>query len=184
MLLVVIALICVAVNALGAFGLYTRNDMTKAERYTLSQGSGGSFESLKQQHGRSTRTSRAACRSSTPSSATCAICSRSTRTRAAASSTTRSSRPKTTTRRRTRPRKRVSSRASVEESETRRQGRHRAGLHGPRLQVRRREGRHPGALAGPDDAASSSGSRTRSASFATRATTSSTRSASSPATTR
>ena len=47
-LLVVIALICVAVNALGAFGLYKRADMTKVERYTLSQGSGRLLKSMKQ----------------------------------------------------------------------------------------------------------------------------------------
>jgi ABC-type uncharacterized transport system involved in gliding motility auxiliary subunit len=47
-LLVVIALICVAVNALGAFGLYARKDMTQAERYTLSQGSGRLLHSMKQ----------------------------------------------------------------------------------------------------------------------------------------
>ena len=47
-LLVVIALICVAVNALGAFGLYGRKDMTKVERYTLSQGSGRLLKSMKQ----------------------------------------------------------------------------------------------------------------------------------------
>jgi len=48
-LLVVIALICVAVNALGAFGLYKRTDLTKVERYTLSQGSGRLLKSMKQQ---------------------------------------------------------------------------------------------------------------------------------------
>ena len=48
-LLVVIALICVAVNALGAFGLYKRADLTKVERYTLSQGSGRLLKSMKQQ---------------------------------------------------------------------------------------------------------------------------------------
>jgi hypothetical protein len=47
--LVVIALICVAVNALGAFGLYKRSDLTKVERYTLSQGSGRLLKSMKQQ---------------------------------------------------------------------------------------------------------------------------------------
>src|SRR5580704_9249517 len=47
-LLVVIALICVAVNALGAFGFYARKDMTKVERYTLSQGSGRMLKSMKQ----------------------------------------------------------------------------------------------------------------------------------------
>ncbi len=48
-LLVVIALICVAVNALGAFGLYKRADLTHVERYTLSQGSGRLLKSMKQQ---------------------------------------------------------------------------------------------------------------------------------------
>jgi hypothetical protein len=47
-LLVVLALICVAVNALGAFGMYVRKDMTKVERYTLSQGSGRLLKSMKQ----------------------------------------------------------------------------------------------------------------------------------------
>jgi len=47
-LLIVLALICVAVNALGAFGLYVRKDMTKVERYTLSQGSGRLLKSMKQ----------------------------------------------------------------------------------------------------------------------------------------
>lgn len=47
-LLLVLALICVAVNALGAFGLYVRKDMTKVERYTLSQGSGRLLKSMKQ----------------------------------------------------------------------------------------------------------------------------------------
>lgn len=47
-LLVVLALICVAVNALGAFGMYARKDMTKVERYTLSQGSGRLLKSMKQ----------------------------------------------------------------------------------------------------------------------------------------
>jgi ABC-type uncharacterized transport system involved in gliding motility auxiliary subunit len=48
-LLVVIAGICVAVNALGALGMYKRADMTKVERYTLSQGSGRLLKSMKQQ---------------------------------------------------------------------------------------------------------------------------------------
>ncbi len=47
-LLIVLALICVAVNALGAFGMYARKDMTKVERYTLSQGSGRLLRSMKQ----------------------------------------------------------------------------------------------------------------------------------------
>ncbi len=47
-LVVVIALICVAMNALGAFGMYARKDMTKVERYTLSQGSGRLLKSMKQ----------------------------------------------------------------------------------------------------------------------------------------
>ncbi len=48
-LLIVLALICVAVNALGAFGMYVRKDLTKVERYTLSQGSGRLLKSMKQQ---------------------------------------------------------------------------------------------------------------------------------------
>ncbi len=47
-LLLVLALICVAVNALGAFGLYIRKDETHVERYTLSQGSGRLLKSMKQ----------------------------------------------------------------------------------------------------------------------------------------
>ncbi|HEY1958021.1 MAG TPA: GldG family protein [Polyangiaceae bacterium] len=47
-LLVVLALICVAVNALGAFGMYARKDMTKVERYTLSNGSAHLLRSMKQ----------------------------------------------------------------------------------------------------------------------------------------
>ena len=47
-LIVIIALICVALNALGALGFAARKDMTKSERYTLSQGSGRLLKSMKQ----------------------------------------------------------------------------------------------------------------------------------------
>ena len=46
-LLVVIAGILVAVNALSAFGGYTRIDTTKAEKYTLSKGSANLLRSMK-----------------------------------------------------------------------------------------------------------------------------------------
>src|SRR6185312_10348427 len=47
-LLIVLALNCVALNALGAFGLYARKDMTQSERYTLSQGSAHLLRGMKQ----------------------------------------------------------------------------------------------------------------------------------------
>jgi ABC-type uncharacterized transport system involved in gliding motility auxiliary subunit len=47
-LLLIIAGILVALNALGAFGVSKRIDTTKAEKYTLSRGSGNLLRSLKQ----------------------------------------------------------------------------------------------------------------------------------------
>ena len=47
-LILVVAAILVAVNALSAFGVYTRKDVTKAEKYTLSKGSGSLLKSMKQ----------------------------------------------------------------------------------------------------------------------------------------
>jgi ABC-type uncharacterized transport system involved in gliding motility auxiliary subunit len=47
-LLIVLTLICVALNALGAFGLYVRKDETQVQRYTLSDGSGRLLRSMKQ----------------------------------------------------------------------------------------------------------------------------------------
>jgi len=47
-LLFIIAGILVALNVVSAFGLYFRKDTTKAERYTLSKGSGSLLRSLKQ----------------------------------------------------------------------------------------------------------------------------------------
>jgi ABC-type uncharacterized transport system involved in gliding motility auxiliary subunit len=47
-LLIVIAAILVAVNALSALGMYKRVDTTKAERFTLSKGSGNLLRSMKQ----------------------------------------------------------------------------------------------------------------------------------------
>src|SRR5579871_3595147 len=48
-LIFVVAAILVAVNAMSAFGLYARKDVTKAEKYTLSKGSGNLLRSMKQQ---------------------------------------------------------------------------------------------------------------------------------------
>src|SRR5579863_5804538 len=47
-LILIVAAILVAVNALSALGLYVRKDMTKAEKYTLSKGSGHLLVSMKQ----------------------------------------------------------------------------------------------------------------------------------------
>jgi ABC-type uncharacterized transport system involved in gliding motility auxiliary subunit len=48
-LILVVAAILVAVNALSALGVYRRSDVTKAEKYTLSKGSGSLLRSMKQQ---------------------------------------------------------------------------------------------------------------------------------------
>ena len=45
--LLIVAGILVAVNALGALGLYRRFDTTQAERFTLSKGSGKLLVSMK-----------------------------------------------------------------------------------------------------------------------------------------
>jgi ABC-type uncharacterized transport system involved in gliding motility auxiliary subunit len=47
-LILVVAAILVAMNALSALGLYVRKDMTKTEKYTLSKGSGHLLASMKQ----------------------------------------------------------------------------------------------------------------------------------------
>ena len=47
-LILIIAAICVAVNAAGFFGGEVHKDMTKAERFTLSKGSGKLVQSMKQ----------------------------------------------------------------------------------------------------------------------------------------
>ena len=47
-LLLIVAAILVAVNALSALGVYARKDTTKAERYTLSKGSANLLKSMKQ----------------------------------------------------------------------------------------------------------------------------------------
>jgi ABC-type uncharacterized transport system involved in gliding motility auxiliary subunit len=47
-LIVVVAAILVAINALSALGVYTRKDVTKTEKYTLSKGSGALLRSMKQ----------------------------------------------------------------------------------------------------------------------------------------
>ena len=47
-LLLVMAAILVAVNALSALGGYKRIDVTKNERFTLSKGSGSLLKSMKQ----------------------------------------------------------------------------------------------------------------------------------------
>lgn len=48
-LLVIVALILVAVNALGYLGISARKDTTKTERFTLSKGSGNLVKNMKQQ---------------------------------------------------------------------------------------------------------------------------------------
>src|SRR5580692_9443586 len=48
-LIVVVAAILVAINALSSLGVYARKDVTKAEKYTLSKGSGNLLRSMKQQ---------------------------------------------------------------------------------------------------------------------------------------
>jgi ABC-type uncharacterized transport system involved in gliding motility auxiliary subunit len=47
-LILIVAGILVAVNALSAFGMYARKDVTKNEKYTLSKGSGNLLRSMKQ----------------------------------------------------------------------------------------------------------------------------------------
>lgn len=48
-LIAVVAAILVALNALSALGVYKRTDVTKTQKYTLSQGSGRLLRSMKQQ---------------------------------------------------------------------------------------------------------------------------------------
>src|SRR5271154_392056 len=48
-LIVIVAAILVAVNALSALGMYVRKDVTKAEKFTLSKGSGDLLRSMKQE---------------------------------------------------------------------------------------------------------------------------------------
>src|SRR5580658_1493300 len=47
-LILVVAAILVAVNALSALGVYARKDVTEAEKFTLSKGSGNLLRSMKQ----------------------------------------------------------------------------------------------------------------------------------------
>jgi hypothetical protein len=47
-LILIVAAILVAVNALSALGVYARSDVTKSERFTLSKGSGNLLRSMKQ----------------------------------------------------------------------------------------------------------------------------------------
>jgi ABC-type uncharacterized transport system involved in gliding motility auxiliary subunit len=47
-LLLIVAAILVAVNALSALGVYARKDVTEAEKFTLSKGSGNLLRSMKQ----------------------------------------------------------------------------------------------------------------------------------------
>src|ERR1700735_3543108 len=47
-LIIIVAAILVALNALSAVGMYARKDVTKSEKYTLSQGSGRLLRSMKQ----------------------------------------------------------------------------------------------------------------------------------------
>jgi len=48
-LIMIVAAILVAVNALSALGVYTRKDVTKTEKFTLSKGSGNLLRSMKQE---------------------------------------------------------------------------------------------------------------------------------------
>jgi ABC-type uncharacterized transport system involved in gliding motility auxiliary subunit len=48
-LIAIVAAILVALNALSALGLYTRKDVTRTEKYTLSKGSGSLLRSMKQE---------------------------------------------------------------------------------------------------------------------------------------
>ena len=48
-LILIVAAILVAVNALSALGMYARSDVTKTEKFTLSKGSGNLLRSMKQQ---------------------------------------------------------------------------------------------------------------------------------------
>ncbi len=48
-LIAIVAAILVAVNALSALGIYTRKDVTRTERFTLSKGSGNLLRSMKQE---------------------------------------------------------------------------------------------------------------------------------------
>jgi ABC-type uncharacterized transport system involved in gliding motility auxiliary subunit len=47
-LILIVAAILVAVNALSALGMYARSDVTKTEKFTLSKGSGNLLRSMKQ----------------------------------------------------------------------------------------------------------------------------------------
>src|SRR5260370_41058175 len=47
-LILVVAAILVAINALSALGVYVRKDVTKTEKFTLSKGSGNLLRSMKQ----------------------------------------------------------------------------------------------------------------------------------------
>src|SRR5450631_263611 len=47
-LILVVAAILVAINALSALGVYARKDVTKNEKFTLSKGSGSLLHSMKQ----------------------------------------------------------------------------------------------------------------------------------------
>ena len=47
-LILIVAAILVAVNALSSLGIYARKDVTKAEKFTLSKGSGNLLHSMKQ----------------------------------------------------------------------------------------------------------------------------------------
>src|ERR1700690_2970096 len=48
-LILVVAAILVAVNALSALGVYARKDVTESEKFTLSKGSGNLLRSMKQE---------------------------------------------------------------------------------------------------------------------------------------
>jgi hypothetical protein len=175
-LILIVAAILVAVNALSALGLYKPQGHDQDREVHALEGQREPAPLDEAERSRSTPTSPRGCPSSTPSCAIFATCCRSTRTRAAGKFDYTLIEPRTTTEEEgqgRRPR-----RAAVRRGERhRRQGGRDPGLHGPRLQVRRAAGRHQ-VLPPTAPTASSSGSRTRFAKSATRATTSTTRSAS------
>src|SRR5688500_4073695 len=47
-LILIVAAILVALNALSALGMYARKDVTKTEKFTLSKGSGNLLRSMKE----------------------------------------------------------------------------------------------------------------------------------------
>jgi len=119
-LILIVAAILVAVNALSALGVYARQDVTKSEKFTLSKGSGNLLRSMKQQLSVDAYVTKG-LPSSMRSCATCAVSCRSTRTPAVGSSITRSSSPRTRIReKRRRTQGSSSSRSARQATRTRR----------------------------------------------------------------